>query len=192
MTRSITDTLARATAGDSHSLDTLVPLVYAELRALAAKYLQGERSHTLQPTALVHEAFLKMVGNDDGWSGKDHFKAVAARAMRQVLVDHARARNTIKRGGNGGRADFSVDLLAGDAADLGHTREMQVEELDQLLTGLAQVSSRLANIAEMRLFGGMESEQMARVTGQSVKTIQRDWKLARAWLAGKIKERNSG
>jgi RNA polymerase sigma-70 factor (ECF subfamily) len=189
--KSITESLAKATAGDWQSLEALVPVVYSELRALAAHYLHGERAHTLQPTALVHEAFLKMVGSETGWAGKDHFKAVAARAMRQVLVDHARARNTEKRGGGRARASISVEEFAG-ADGLEETREMQVEELDQLLTQLAENSPRMAKIAELRLFGGMDAQQIARVSGLSVKTVQRDWQLARAWLGGKVRERHGG
>jgi RNA polymerase sigma-70 factor (ECF subfamily) len=191
MPKSITETLAKATAGDWQTMDSLVPAVYAELKAIASSYLHGDRAHTLQPTALVHEAFLKMVGNDRGWSGQDHFKAVAAKAMRQVLVDYARARNSDKRGGGRRKASISVDGFA-SPGQTGETREMQIEELDQLLVLLAEVSPRMAQVAELRLFGGMETDQIARVSGSSLKMVQRNWQLARAWLAGKVRERSGG
>lgn len=183
--RSITHALADAETGSMHSLDALVPLVYAELRALAASYLRGNPGHTLQPTALVHEAFVKLTANDHRWSGRDHFKAVAAKAMRQVLVDHARARNADKRGGSRSRADISIDGLA---ADPHKSHAMQVEELDRLLTDLAALSPRAAHVAELHLFGGLDSAQISRVIGGSAKTSQRDWQFARAWLAGRMME----
>jgi RNA polymerase sigma factor (TIGR02999 family) len=190
-TLSVTDILSNAQPGDQRSMDSLVPLVYDELKLLAARQLNkggaAGRAHTLQPTALVHEAFLKMIGNDKGWSGRDHFMAVAATAMRQVLVDHARRKGAGKRGGGMGRADISVDGLSAD--DNAHgSREMQVIELDDLLTELARSSERAARVAEMRLFGGMEQEQIARVLGIARMTVNRDWQVARAWLAGKMQD----
>jgi RNA polymerase sigma factor (TIGR02999 family) len=168
----------------------LLPLVYAELRALAGSYLHKHRdgdgrSHTLQPTALVHEAYVKMVGADKqggGW-GREHFMAVAATAMRQVLVDHARKKGTEKRGGD--RDRVSISGLAGAAEA---TQEMQVLELHELLAELARLNARAARVAEMRLFGGMTPEQMAHVIGVSRMTVDRDWELARAWLGGKMLE----
>lgn len=165
----------------------LLPLVYAELRALAGSYLnkhrEGDgRSHTLQPTALVHEAYMKMVDPGKRY-GREHFMAVAATAMRQVLVDHARKKGTEKRGGD--RDRVSISGLAGGAEA---TQEMQVLELHELLAELARMNARAARVAEMRLFGGMTPEQMAMVIGVSRMTVDRDWELARAWLAGKMTE----
>ncbi len=187
---SVPDLLAKAQPGDAHSMATLLPLVYEELRKLASVYMDDHRpadgrNHTLQPTALVHEAFLKMVGNDKEWSGRDHFMAVAATAMRQVLVDHSRRTKAEKRGGNGRRADVSVEGLDGDG---GSPRELRVLELDDLLTELSKSSERSARVAEMRLFGGMEQEQIARVLGINRMTVHRDWQIARAWLAAKVQD----
>lgn len=185
----LADLFANIQPGDRSSLGTLVPLLYAELKALAAAQLgrgaAGARAHTLQPTALVHEAFLKMVGHDAGWNGRDHFMAVASTAMRQVLVDHSRRKNAEKRGGGAARVDISVEGLG---AHDGESRETRVLWLDELLTELARSSERVARVAEMRLFGGMEQEQIARVLGVTRMTVHRDWTVARAWLAGKMQE----
>jgi RNA polymerase sigma factor (TIGR02999 family) len=187
---SVARALSSMEPGESPSIDTLLPLVYAELRALAAAQLNQHRSadgrsHTLQPTALVHEAFIKMIGNDKGWSGRDHFMAVASIAMRQVLVDHARRTHAEKRGGKQNRANLTID--AGDVAD-GASRELQIVDLDDLLTQLAVKDERVARIAEMRLFGGMEQDQIANVLGVSRMTVHRDWLVARAWLAAKFSD----
>lgn len=211
---SVADLLAKSNPGDEHSMTTLMPLVYGELRRLASGYLDrhgdaGGRAHTLQPTALVHEAFLKMVGNDRHWSGRDHFMAVAAKAMRQVLVDHARRKSAVKRGGHHddpppdsdsasgtsntsaratarppARLDISIDDIA--AAGGSGSREMRVCELDDLLTELAKSDARAAQAAEMRFFGGMDQEQIARVQGISRTIVASDWQFARAWLASKV------
>lgn len=184
-TFSVGDLLANATPGDERSMDALLPAVYAELRAIAGNYLRSDAAHTLQPTALVHEAFIKMVGADKEWSGRDHFMAVAAKAMRQVLVDHARKKAAAKRGGAdtrpAPRAEISIDGLPDRAG--GSTREMRVMELDELLNELAKADPRAARGAEMRLFGGMEQEQIARVLGISRTLVTTDWQFARAWLA---------
>lgn len=175
--------LSNAAGGDERSMAELLPLVYAELKALAGSYLSrhGEdRSHTLQPTALVHEAFLKMEKGGGRW-GREHFMAVAATAMRQVLVDHARKKGAIKRGGEGQRVSISGVKAASE-----DSREVLVLELHELLAEFAALSPRAARVAEMRLFGGMTPEQMAAVLGVSRMTADRDWELARAWLAGKM------
>jgi RNA polymerase sigma-70 factor, ECF subfamily len=193
---SVADVLSNAKPGDERSMAALLPLVYEELRKLASGYLEGStpgngRTHTLQPTALVHEAFLKMVGGDREWSGRDHFMAVAATAMRQVLVDHSRRKNAGKRGGGIRRADISVEGLDArpGASD---SREMRVVELDELLKELAKSSERAARVAELRLFGGMDQDQMARVLGVSRMTAHRDWLVARAWLAAKMQDGHNG
>lgn len=167
----------------------LLPLVYAELRALAGSYLNKHRggdgrSHTLQPTALVHEAYMKMVDPAKRY-GREHFMAVAATAMRQVLVDHARKKGAEKRGGkaDGGPAAERVSISGISGAK---DQEMQILELHELLAEFAKLSERAGRIAEMRLFGGMTPEQMATVLGVSRMTVDRDWELARAWLAGKM------
>ncbi|MBS0192584.1 MAG: ECF-type sigma factor [Phycisphaerales bacterium] len=174
--------LSNAAAGDEGSVQDLLPMVYAELRARAGSYLEGRGPHTLQPTALVHEAFLKMMSSDREWTGRDHFMAVAATAMRQVLVDHARSKNAEKRGGGMVRNGVQID----SASDLG-IESLEIVDVDDLLRALAQADARAAKIAEMRLFGGMEHEQIARVLGLSRSVVVNDWQFARAWLAAKMK-----
>ncbi len=127
-----------------------------------------------------------MVGEDRRWSGRDHFMAVAAKAMRQVLVDHARRKTAAKRGGGAARADLCIEILATHTG--GATRELRVLELDDLLGKLAELDPRAARGAEMRLFGGMEQEQIARVLGVSRTLVSTDWQFARAWLASKVRE----
>ncbi len=183
---SITEVLAKAVPGSDMTAAALFPMVYGELRALAGSYLHREGAHTLQPTALVHEAYVKLVGSDRAWSGRDHFLAVAARAMRQVLVDHSRAKNAAKRGGGARKADVSIAGL-GEAEEV--SREFQVLELNELLELLGRLAERSARVAEMRLFGGMDTQQIAGVLGVSDFTVKQDWQFARAWLAGKMQER---
>lgn len=187
--RSVAELLAAAQSGDDATITRLLPLVYDELKALAGSYLSRSPGHTLQPTALVHEAYMKLVGGDKAWSGRDHFIATAAKAMRQVLVDHARRKHADKRGGSAAnKADVSIDTIVESKPMSGDgSREMRVLELDDLLTRLAGADPRAARIAEMRLFGGMNQEQIAGVLGISRSTVVTDWEFARAWLAGKAK-----
>lgn len=180
---SVGDLLSNAKPGDDDAVARLLPLVYAELKALAGSFLAGRPGHTLQPTALVHEAYMKLVGKDREWAGRDHFVATAARAMRQVLVDHARGKHRQKRGGGARKSDLTIEAIADSPGGAGSSREMRVLELDELLTRLARDDGRAARVAEMRLFGGMEQEQIARVLGVSRMTVTTDWKFARAWLA---------
>lgn len=191
---SVAEILSNIQPGDERSMEALMPLVYAELKMLASRQLaqeaRGGKGHTLQPTALVHEAFLKLVGRDKSWEGREHFMAVASKAMRQVLVDHARRRNADKRGGGAAKADVSVEAMEieGKPAAGATSRELRVVELDELLTELAGADERTARVAEMRLFGGMELEQIATAMGLSRMTIVREWQLARAWLAAKVQD----
>jgi RNA polymerase sigma factor (TIGR02999 family) len=161
-------------------------LVYAELRALAASFLRDRPAHTLQPTALVHEAYLKLGRSDRASRGgcvdQEHFMALAATAMRQVLVDHARRRLRIKRGG-GARTLIDVSTVMDSAT--ASRRAYQTLELDELLLTLATADQRAARVAEMRLFGGMTQEQIANVLCVSRMTVVSDWAFARAWLAAK-------
>lgn len=159
----------------------LLSLVYEELRVLAGSYLRSDPHHTLQPTALVHEAYLKLQSGKGKWAEKSHFVATAAIAMRQILVDHARAKKAVKRGGSAARADISMDLLPAES-DKNHAREMRVLELDELLTKLATADPRAARIAELRLFGGLEQRHIAEVLGISRTTVVNDWAFAKAWL----------
>ncbi len=172
-------------SGEDCSLEQLLPIVYAELRALAGRYVGQEGAHTLQPTALVHEAYVKIAnGQNARWGGKEHFMAIAAIAMRQVLVDHARRKAADKRGGGMPRADVSIEGLDGGST----SRELRVMELDELLEKLATLDNRSARVAEMRLFGGMQHEQIAAVLGISRTRATADWQFARAWLASEIRE----
>lgn len=183
---SVTELLSHARPGDDDVVRRLLPLVYGELRAIAASSLKNNQAATLQPTELVHEAYVKLVGSDRVWSGRDHFMATAAKAMRHILVDHARRKNTQKRGGGAARALVCIDNVADSA------REMRVLDLDTLLTRLATADERAARIAEMRLFGGMRLEQIATAMGLSRATIVNDWRFARAWLASKVEQTEHG
>jgi RNA polymerase sigma factor (TIGR02999 family) len=177
----VTEILTRAGKGDPLASAELLPLVYDELRKLASTYLVGERSsHTLQATALVHEAYVRLVGADVQWTGRSHFMAVAAVAMRRVLVDHARRRSADKRGGGATR----VELRDEDAAQT--RRDMQVLELDDLLKKLAALDPRRARVVELKYFAGMTNEQIADVMGISRSTAAEDWAVARAWLAAEL------
>ena len=169
----------------------LLPIVYAELRDLASNYLRSDPGHTLQPTALVHEAYLKMANHGGDWIGQNHFIATAATAMRQILVDHARQKNTQKRGAGGKRAELSVELMP-DRESEGMSREMRVLELDELLRKLARVDARAGRVAELRLFGGMEQKQIAEVLDVSRTTVVNDWSFARAWLISQAQPTEAG
>lgn len=165
--------------GDKAALDQLMPLVYQELRRLASRYLKSERSdHTLQPTALIHEAYLRLVEqNMPEWQSRAHFFGVAARLMRQILVDHARSRGAFRRGGD--RNKIPLD----DAPPI-FSQEQTAELLafDEALTKLATFDERKARVVEMRSFGGLSVEETAEVLGVSAPTIKRDMRLATAWL----------
>ena len=173
----ITGWLARWNEGDETALEKLVPLVFQELHRLASRYMRGERSgHLLQTTALVNEAYLRLHGtNGIGWQNRHHFYAVAARAMRRILVDVARARHQQKR--NGGR-QVSLD----DALTLGGERGADILALDDALTTLAKLDHRQSQIVELRFFGGLTEPDIARTLGVSPRTVSSDWRLARAWL----------
>lgn len=164
--------------GDRQAVDQLVPLAYAELRRLADSYLRRERSdHTLQPTALVHEAYMRLVGQEQpDYRNRAHFFGVAAQLMRQILVDHARMRNAGKRGGG------EVKLALGEAAQASDTRPEAFLDLDRALTRLEEQDARKARVIEMRFFGGLTAEESAKLLDVSVETIRRDLRLGQAWL----------
>jgi len=170
--------------GDSAALDQLIPVVYDELRNLAAHYLRRERpDHTLQPTALVHEAYLRLIDQGGAeWQSRAHFVAVAAQMMRRILVDHARTRCRAKRGGSGRKV--SLD----EALTVSHDRAEQLVALDEALTGLAAIDERKGRVVELRYFGGLSVEETAEVLQVSAITILRDWKLAKAWLYAQVSE----
>jgi len=178
----ITRLLRAATAGDAAAHDELIPLVYAELRAIARGQLSRERKdHTLNPTALVHEAYLRLARLDAlEWQDRTHFYAVAARAMRNLLVDHALRRKTAKRGG--GVPDVPLD----DVGDLPGVDPEQVLTLDAALDALEKRNPRHARIVELRFFTGLTIEETAAALEISPATVKRDWHLLRAWLAREL------
>jgi len=180
----LSHTLDGVAQGDTDAMDRLLPVVYEELRRLAARYLKGERpGHTLQPTALAHEAYLRLVGQrESSWQGRSHFLGVAARAMRSVLVDHARRRKAIKRGG--GQAPVPLDATLIVAGSL----PVAFDDLDRALDDLAKLSERQARVVELRYFAGLTIEETAEVLGISPVTVKRDWALARAWLYRELSE----
>lgn len=164
-----------------------MPLVYNELRRVAGRYMRGERpDHTLQPTALVHEAYLRLVGQREvAWQNRSHFFAVASRLMRNILVDHARARQAHKRGGQDQKVTFdeALERAGGESTDL--------LALDEALTHLAERDPRQARMVELRFFGGLSEKEAAEVLGISVRTVKRDWAVARAWLYREISRRSA-
>jgi RNA polymerase sigma factor (TIGR02999 family) len=175
----VTRLLDAAAAGDPHAPGQLLPLVYDELRRLAAQRLARERpGHSLQPTALVHEAYLRLVGGDEAvdWSGRGHFYAAAAEAMRRILVESARRRRSLKRGGDAHQVDLDSDLLA--AAE---PRE-DLLALDEALDRLAATNKPAADLVQLRYFGGLTLPEAAEALGMAPRTAGRLWAYARAWL----------
>lgn len=172
-------------AGDPRALDALLPLVYDELRRLAHYHLRNERpNHTLQSTALVHEAYFRLVGQDfPEWKSRAHFFAIAAQLMRQILVDYARRQRASKRGG-------SICMLPLDnAVALPQSKDVDVLALDDALNALAEVDPRQTRVVELRFFAGLSLEEISEVTGMATATVQRDWTAARAWLYREISRR---
>ena len=179
---SVTDLLLRARAGDSSALADVFPLIYDELRAIAERQLWKERDgHTLSPTALVHEAYMRLIDyNRMEWSGRAHFLRVAATAMRRVLVDHARGQRSLKRGGRLRRVSIDAVQLSADE---------QVELLiavDSALEKLQLHDARQAQVVECRFFGGMTEEETAEALGIGLRTVKRDWAKAKSWLYREI------
>lgn len=180
--------LARVQAGDDAAAEQLLPIVYGELRALAGYLFKNEPSHhTLQPTAIVHEAYMRLIASaENSWTGRAHFLGVAAKAMRQILIDHARRRNAAKRGGQGWQRitlNRALDAMESDTVD--------AIDLDDALTRLAERSERQARIVELRVFGGLTVEEVAEVTGLGRTTISGDWTIAKAWLKRELLGNNS-
>ncbi|MBL8172222.1 MAG: sigma-70 family RNA polymerase sigma factor [Acidobacteria bacterium] len=164
--------------GNQAAMDQLMPLVYDELRRMADYYLRGERrNHTLQTSALVHEAYLKLVDYDAvDWQNRAHFFGAAAQAMRRILVDHARTRNYAKRGG--GALKVSLE----EAAEVVEERAYELVALDDALNDLARIDLRKSRVVELRYFGGLSVEETAEVLGISTVTVVRDWNMAKMWL----------
>jgi RNA polymerase sigma factor (TIGR02999 family) len=179
----VTELLVRWRDGDREALETLMPLVYAELRRLAHHYLQQERSdHTLQSTALVHEAYLRLAGqNPPQWQNRAHFFGIAARVMRQILVEYARGHNAAKRGGVG-----AYTLALDEALEIQQKTNVDVVALDDALERLSELDPQQSRIVELRFFGGLTIEDTSEVMGISPATVKRDWTSARAWLHREI------
>jgi len=177
-----TELLIELSKGDVTVFDKLLPVIYDELRRIAANYLRRERrDHTLQPTALVNEAYLKMVDiTQVSWQNRAHFVAVAANQMRRILVDHARSVSAEKRGGG-----LQI-LTLNEEIDKSDEQTTDLMLLDEALTELAQMDPIKAKIVELRYFGGLTTDETAEVLGVSTITIKRHWKMAKAWLYGQM------
>jgi RNA polymerase sigma-70 factor (ECF subfamily) len=180
--RDVTILLRAWGGGDKQALDRLTPLVYHELHQIAGRLMAGQRpNHTLQATALVNEAYVRLVdGREASWQDRAHFFALCARAMRRILIDHARARASEKRGGGQVALELDEALAAAPA------REINLLELDDALNRLAELDPRKSQVVELRFFGGLNLEETAEALKVSTKTVQRDWDLARAWLFGEL------
>jgi RNA polymerase sigma factor (TIGR02999 family) len=179
----VTQLLLAWSDGDREALDELTPLIYRELKKLAESYLRRERvGHTLQPTALAHEAYIKLIDQQNvRWQNRAHFFGIAAQAMRRILVDHARARLAGKRGS--GAAVVALD----DAVDVSDQRADQLIALDEALKSLAELDPDKSRVVELKYFGGMTLEEIAEVLGVSRATVIREWRMAKAWLYGELK-----
>jgi RNA polymerase sigma-70 factor (ECF subfamily) len=173
----VTTLLVASSQGDKEAMNGLLPLVYAELRKLAARYLRRERSdHTLQATALVHEAYLRLIDQDVPWENRAHFFGVAAEMMRRILIDHARKHQAAKRGS--GEIKLSLD----EAINLTNERAEGLVALDDALKALAEIDSTKSKLVELRFFAGLSIEETAKVLGMGTATANRHWRMAKAWL----------
>ena len=180
----VTQLLEAWSLGDRAALDELMPLVDAELHRLAHRYMSRERQgHTMQTTALVNEAYLKLAGQRDvRWQSRAHFFGIAAEIMRRIMIDHARRHQYQKRGGGARRVSLE------EASELGHADERSAEliALDEALSELAEFDARKARVVELRFFGGLSVEETAEVLGVDARTVKRDWQTARAWLHRRV------
>lgn len=179
----ITRLLGELRQGNENALAELMPLLYPELRRLASYYLQRERgNHTLQATALVHEAYLRLVGQKDArWENRSQFMSVASQLMRRILVDYSRGHNAAKRGGNVGR------IYLEEAGIVAKGRAAEVIALDDALNRLAELDPDQSRLVELRFFGGLSIEETAALMGTSPATVKRNWSVAKAWLAREMK-----
>jgi RNA polymerase sigma-70 factor (ECF subfamily) len=182
----VTVLLKAMSAGDAAAERSLLPLVYHELHRLARSYMRRERpDHTLQATALINEAYLRLAGGEVDWKNREHFIGVAAQVMRRVLVDHARAHNAEIRGGRLKRIDLDEGLVLSSA------RVDEVLLLDEALGRLASTNARQARVVELHYFGGLSMEQIAALLHISERSVKRDWSLARLWLFEKLRPNRS-
>lgn len=175
--QNITQLLAKWRDGNQSALDELYPLVYDELHRLARRYMSRERKgHTLQTTALINEAYVRLVGQKVNWANRSHFFAISAQIMRRILIDHARRHAYAKRGG--GAQQVSLE----EAATVTPDQSAELIRLDEALTSLAEMDPRRSQVVELRYFGGLNNEEIAGVLNVSENTVTRDWNMARAWL----------
>ena len=182
----VTQMLAAYAAGDRAVLDALLPVVYAELRRIAGNYMAGERSdHTLQPTALVNEAYLRLMGQQNvDWQNRAQFFGLSATMMRRILVNHAEAKRSEKRGGDARQVELETIAIIHDGLDL------DVLALNEAMTQLSEMDEDKTAIVEMKFFGGLTTAEIAEITGRSTATIEREWAFARTWLFRKLTEGN--
>jgi RNA polymerase sigma-70 factor, ECF subfamily len=180
----VTELLQAWRLGNASALEALLPLVYAELRRRARRYMALERrSHSLQSTDLIHEVYLRLVGSKPvDWRNRSHFFALAARLMRQILVDHARSRGYVKRGGGARRVTFDEALVCSRP-------DQDLVGLDEAIQALAVTDARKGQVVELRFFGGLSVEETAEVLGVSRQTVIKDWRLSRAWLLRELGRR---
>lgn len=177
----ITRLLQAWSGGDAAAMESLSPLIYDELHRLARRAFSGERqSHTLQPTALVNEAFVKLVDVDVSWQDRAHFYSLAARMMRRLLINHANARTARKRGGDAVKVTLDESAVAGPSMDV------RLLEVDAVISKLAEIDARKAEIIELKYFGGLTGKELAEVTGLSTSTVTRELKLALAWISAEL------
>jgi RNA polymerase sigma factor (TIGR02999 family) len=183
----ITDLLLGYRRGDKEALDKLMPLVYDELRRQAARYLRREQAgHTLQTTALIHEAYVRLVDQHNvQWQNRAHFFGIAAQMMRRILVDHARTKKRVKRGGS----DIRVSLA--DATTPVKGQDLDIVALDEALQRLAKIDEQQSRVVELRFFSGLTVEETAEVMGISQATVKRDWSMAKAWLHRELTSRRT-
>lgn len=178
---SVTELLVASHKGDPEALNKLLPLVYDELRRVAERYLRRERpDHTLQATALVHEAYLRLVDQNVPWQNRAHFFGIAAEMMRRILIDHARGVQAAKRGSGG------IKLPLDDVINLSDERAADLIVLDEALKALSEIDPQKSRIVELRFFGGLSIEETAEVMGLGTATIIRQWKFAKAWLYSEV------
>jgi len=169
--------LNKLSSGNQDAREELIGAVYLELRRMAASFMRRERqNHTLQPTALVNEAYIRLLQGDTTWENKAHFFGAAARAMRRILIEHARQKRSEKHGGSAQRVTFAdIDVQAEDP-------QINLLSLDEALTALGDVDPRLVEVVELRYFAGCDLQETSRILGVSAATVKRDWTYARAWL----------
>jgi RNA polymerase sigma-70 factor, ECF subfamily len=186
-TQELTQMLIQLSEGKSQVVDEILPLIYDELRSLASNYLRRERSdHTLQPTALVHEAYIKLIDQTQvKWQNRAHFFGIAANIMRRILVDHARKHGANKRGGDAEKMPLEEEILI-----VSEGKSAELLALDEALENLAKVDPQKSKIVELRYFGGLSVEETAEVLGISEITVKRHWRMAKAWLYGQLSSEN--